>query len=42
MQSLMLKEIEEFIERNMAEMHKELEEIKVSYEDEIITVDGNF
>ncbi len=39
-QSQMLKEIEEYIEKNMAEMHKALEELKISFEDEINSMDG--
>ncbi len=41
-QSQMLKEIEEYIEKNMAEMHKALEELKISFQDEINAMDGNF
>ncbi len=36
----MLKEIEDYIEKNMAEMHKALEELKISFEDEINSMDG--
>jgi len=36
----MLKEIEEYIEKNMAEMQKALEELKISFEDEINSMDG--
>ena len=36
----MLKEIEEYIEKNMGEMHKALEELKISFEDEINSMDG--
>jgi hypothetical protein len=36
----MMREIEEYIEKNMAEMHKSLEELRISFEDEIKSVDG--
>jgi hypothetical protein len=39
-QSKMLKEIEEYIEQNMNDMYKAIEEIKVSFEDEIFAMDG--
>jgi hypothetical protein len=39
-QALMMKEIEDFIEKNMDEMHKALEELRISFEDEIKSVDG--
>jgi hypothetical protein len=39
---MMLKDIEEFIEKNMNEMHKGLEELRFSFEEEINAVDGNF
>lgn len=41
-QIFMMKEIEDFIEKNMAEMHKALDELRVSFEDEIKCVDGKF
>lgn len=37
---LMAKEIEDSIEKNMTEMNKALEELKISFEEEIISVDG--
>lgn len=36
----MLKDIENFIEKNMTEMHKALQELKLSFEEEINSVDG--
>ena len=39
-QSTMMKEIEDFIEKNMDEMNKALEELRISFEDEINSVDG--
>ena len=39
-QSTMLKEIEDYIEKNMNEMHLALEELKISFEDEINSLDG--
>ncbi len=38
-QIIMMKEIEDFIEKNMAEMHKALDELRISFEDEIKSVD---
>lgn len=35
-----MKEIEDFIEKNIYEMNKALEELKISFEDEINNVDG--
>jgi hypothetical protein len=40
LQAIMMREIEEYIEKNMAEMHKSLEELRISFEDEIKSVDG--
>ena len=37
----MNKEIDDFIEKNMNEMNKGIEELRVSYEDEINCIDGN-
>ncbi len=39
-QAFMMNEIEEFCEKNMNEMHKQVEEIKYSLEEEIKGVDG--
>jgi hypothetical protein len=39
-QSLMMNEIVDFISKNMNEMHKALDELKLSYEEEIKSVDG--
>ncbi len=39
-QSMMCKDIEEYIEKNMAEMHKALDELKASFEDELNNIDG--
>ena len=39
-QAIMTKEIEDFIEKNMDEMHKALEELRISFEEEIKSVDG--
>jgi hypothetical protein len=36
----MLKEIENYIENNMKDMYKALEELKISFEEEIANVDG--
>jgi hypothetical protein len=38
----MLKEIEEYVELNMKEMHKALEDLKKSYEDDINSLNGNY
>jgi hypothetical protein len=40
-QSMMLRDIEEYIEKNMREMHMALDELKLSFEEEISYVDGN-
>ncbi len=34
-QAIMMKEIEDYIDKNMNEMHKALEELKFSFEEEI-------
>lgn len=39
-QSQMLKEIEDYIEKNIDEMHRAVEELKISFEDEINSMDG--
>lgn len=39
-QSMMLKEIEDFIEKSMKEMHVALSDLKLSFEEEIESVDG--
>lgn len=39
-QVIMMKEIEDFIEKNMNEMHKALDELRISFEDEIEGVNG--
>jgi hypothetical protein len=39
-QSMMLRDIEDFIEKNMLEMHKALEELKISFEEELLSLDG--
>lgn len=39
-QSMMLRDIEEFIEKNMKEMHMALDELRLSFEEEIQDVDG--
>jgi hypothetical protein len=38
----MLKKIEEYIEKNLEEMNKALEELKISFEDEINALDGKW
>jgi hypothetical protein len=38
----MANEIEVFIEKNMMEMHKALEELRASFEEEIKSLDGIF
>ena len=38
--SMMYKDIEDYIDRNMKEMHLALDELRISFEDEIKTVDG--
>jgi hypothetical protein len=40
-QLAMANEIEAFIEKNMCEMHKALDELKQSFEEEINSLDGN-
>ncbi len=39
-QSMMCKDIEEYIEKNMAEMHRALDELKGSFEEELNSIDG--
>ncbi len=39
---MMCRDIEEYIERNMAEMHKALDELKASFEEELNNIDGIF
>ena len=39
-QSMMCRDIEEYIEKNMAEMHKALDELKGSFEEELNNIDG--
>ena len=39
-QSMMCKDIEDYIEKNMAEMHKALDELKASFEEELNNIDG--
>jgi hypothetical protein len=39
LQSMMCKDIEEYIEKNMAEMHKALDELKSSFEEELNNID---
>ena len=39
-QSFMIREIDEFVEKNMIEMQKGLDELRISFEDEIKCVDG--
>lgn len=39
-QVLMMKEIEDYIEKNLNEMHMALEELKISFKEEIKCVDG--
>jgi hypothetical protein len=41
-QSMMLRDIEEFIEKNMKEMHMALDELRLSFEEEIQDVDGKW
>jgi hypothetical protein len=36
---MMCKDIEEYIEKNMAEMHKALDELKSSFEEELNNID---
>lgn len=38
-QIIMMNEIEEFIEKNINDMHKALDELKISFEDEINNLD---
>ncbi len=38
--SMLLKDIEDYIEKNMKEMYKALDELKLSFEDELNNVDG--
>jgi hypothetical protein len=41
-QTLMMKEIEDFLEKNMSQMHKDLEEVRISIQEEINNVDGAY
>ncbi len=34
-QTIMMKDIEEYIDKNITEMHKALDELRLSFEDEI-------
>ena len=40
--SLMTNEIEDYVDKNMREMHKELEEIKYSFQESIKDAEGKF
>ncbi len=37
---IMMREIDDYVEKNTAEMNKSLEELRISFEDEIKSVDG--
>lgn len=37
----MMREIDDYVEKNIAEMNKSLDELRISFEDEIKSVDGN-
>jgi hypothetical protein len=41
-QMTMANEIEAFVEKNMMEMHKALDELRSSFEEEINSLDGSF
>ena len=38
----MIQEIEDFIDKNINEMHKEINELKFSFEQEIKNIDRNY
>jgi hypothetical protein len=41
LQLIMMREIDDYVEKNIAEMNKSLDELRISFEDEIKSVDGN-